>query len=205
MKKTLAVLFLFVGFTCFSQETPNTTTTTFTTSTTTVVKPEKPNYNGKKDEFKIDPTYLVFGAAFNASYERVLSAESGLGVTLILSSGSEIQTTFSLTPYYRFYFGRKTAAGFFFEGFGAVNSFKYEKNSYYTGFYSYPKEIKSTTDLAVGFGIGGKWITNNGFIFELSSGIGRNLLNDYSTKNTNGLNSSDKIYWRGGLSIGYRF
>ena len=155
---------------------------------------------------------MIFAGALNLSYERVINEESGLGVSLILSNGKEINTTFSLTPYYRFYFGKKPAAGFFFEGFASINSFKYNSyvynqnynNGYYNNGYNY-YEVKSTTDFAIGIGLGGKWITNNGIIFELSGGIGRNLLNDYSSGNKDGLASSQKVIGLGGISIGYRF
>ncbi|MBC7642737.1 MAG: hypothetical protein H7174_10450 [Flavobacterium sp.] len=214
MKKLFLLLSFLAVNLSLAQETdkPVTTTTTTTIVSTTSNPTKKPQYIGKKDEFKLDPTYLIFAGALNLSYERVINEESGLGVSVILSNGKEINTTFSLTPYYRFYFGKKPAAGFFFEGFASINSFKYNSyvynqnynNGYYNNGYNY-YEVKSTTDFAIGIGLGGKWITNNGIIFELSGGIGRNLLNDYSAGNKDGLTSSQKVVGRGGISIGYRF
>lgn len=174
------------------------------------VTPIKTEINkSKTNEFKLDFFYLIFAGALNISYEHILNEESGIGANLILSSGEELNTTFSLTPYYRFYFGRKPAAGFFFEGFTSINSFKYDvitdSNGLNSIFYGQVIERKSTTDLGVGFGLGGKWVTKNGFIFEINSGIGRNLLNNYTSGNSNGLKTSDKIFGRGGVSFGYRF
>ncbi len=213
MKKILIFVCVSIFTLGFSQEDKPVTTTT-TTTTVSISSPKESKRSetfSKKNEFRIDPTYLIFAGALSISYEALLSSESGLGATLILSSGKEINTTFSLTPYYRFYFGKKPAAGFFFEGFASVNTFKYDKvtynynnNGYYNNIYS-TVENKSSTDFAIGIGLGGKWITNNGIIFELSGGIGRNLLNDYSTNNSSGLSTSEKIVGRGGISIGYRF
>ena len=172
-------------------------------------KAETKSTIAKSDEIKLDFFYLIFAGALNISYEHILNEESGIGATLILSSGEELNTTFSLTPYYRFYFGKKPAAGFFFEGFTSINSFKSDvitnSNGFDPIFYGQVIERKSVTDLAVGIGLGGKWVTKNGIIFELSSGIGRNLLNNYTSGNSNGLKTSDRIFGRGGISVGYRF
>jgi hypothetical protein len=214
MKKLFAILFVSVFAFGFSQEDkpltpPSTSTSTTITTTTVSTNTEKESKRSetfsKKNEFRIDPTYLVFAGALNVNYERILNNESGAGVTLILANGKDINTTFALSPYYRFYFGKKPAAGFFFEGFTMLSSFKTKKylpirasndfNYYYTDF-----EYKNTTDLAIGFGLGGKWMTNGGIIFELSAGVGRNLLNDYSD-----YYSDAKIVWKGGISVGYRF
>jgi hypothetical protein len=216
MKKVFVLLNFAIFSGIFAQEiatTPEKTVpvTTTTTTTTTIVKAVEVEQSKKiagKNEIKLDPFYLVFGAALNVSYEGIINDESAFGVNLILSSGSEINEKFSLSPYYRLYFGRKPAAGFFFEGFAKYHTFDADKKveipyngniGYYYG-YNIVKESKS--DFAVGFGIGGKWITRNGIIFELSSGIGRNLLNDYSTTS---YNTNYKITGKGGLSIGYRF
>ena len=214
MKNLFAVATLLVLNYTFAQEPtpPITTTTTTTVVSTTTGNAGKPKYIGKKNELKLDAFYLIFGSALNLTYERVLNEESGIGATLILSSGTDIKTTFSLTPYYRFYFGKKPAAGFFFEGFASVNSWEYQtySNIYYDGYY-YNSQIqkKTATDLALGLGLGGKFITNNGILFELSVGVGRNLLNDYNNSQyNNGMRvyrSEDRIFGRGGLSIGYRF
>ena len=53
------------------------------------------------------------------------------------------------------------------------------------------------TDFALGFGFGGKWVTKKGFIFELSTGIGRNLFNNNDT--------DYQIVGRGGINFGFRF
>jgi hypothetical protein len=56
---------------------------------------------------------------------------------------------------------------------------------------------ENSLDFALGFGLGGKWISKKGFIFELSSGIGKNLF----------VSNSDNydIVVKFNFSIGYRF
>ena len=74
-----------------------------------------------------------------------------------------------------------------------INSYEYNNNYYYNGI----SNSGNKTDFALGFGIGGKWITKKGFVFEINSGVGRNLFNS---------NDNDyQIVGRGGITLGYRF
>ncbi len=209
MKKLfLALCFISIS-NLFSQETekPTTTTTTTTVVTTTSIPVEEKKLEviTKKNEFRVDPFYMVFAGALNVNYERILNEESGTGVTLLLSNGKEINTTFSISPYYRFYFGRKTAAGFFFEGFAMYSAFNAneiisQNNNSGIIFYGTQYKVVTKNDFAIGFGLGGKWITKKGVVFELSTGIGRNLIGDYDK-----YESGTQITGKGGISIGYRF
>ncbi len=153
---------------------------------------DKETTNFNKNEIKGNALMLVAGA-FEVTYERLLNEESGAGVSLFVPYDTTIGTKFSLTPYYRFYFGKKPAAGFFAEGFGMINSYEYNNNTYYNG----NSNTGNRADFALGFGIGGKWITKKGFVFEINSGVGRNLFNSNDT--------DYKIVGRGGITLGYRF
>ena len=104
--------------------------------------------------------------------------------------------TFSLTPYYRQYFSKGYAKGFFVEGFGMLNTGKEEYYSYndITGFEEVTDD--KYTAFALGISVGGKFVTTRGFVAEIYGGIGRNLVgSDYFTD----------IVGRGGISLGYRF
>ena len=85
---------------------------------------EKETVDFKRNELKGNALMLVAGAV-EFTYERLLNEESAVGVSLFVSYDNNIDTNFSLTPYYRFYFGKKPAAGFFAEGFGMLNNFQF--------------------------------------------------------------------------------
>jgi len=177
MKKALLIIFLSSFLFSYSQE--------------------KENISLKKNEIKGNALFLILGTG-EITYERLLDEESGIGASLFVPFDSGINPKFSLTTYYRFYFGAKPASGFFVEGFGMLNSNKI--NDIYLYNQTPQMAVSGTiTDFALGFGIGGKWITKKGFLFEINSGIGRNLFNQKSG------DYGYQIVGRGGITIGYRY
>ena len=180
MKKSYLVLLVTVMFSIsiFSQENEENKSTT-------------QNFN----EIKTNGLYLVLGA-FDVTYERTINQESAFGLNVFLPFDDDINDdiNYYISPYYRFYFGKKYAAGFFVEGFGMLNS---------TNDYRFSREFDTSikedniTDFALGIGLGGKWITESGFVGELNFGVGRNLFNsdryDY------------EIIGKIGVTLGYRF
>ena len=162
---------------------------------------EKETIDFKRNELKGNALLLVIGAG-EFTYERLLDEESGVGVSLFFNYDDQFYTGFSLTPFYRFYFSKKPAAGFFVEGFGMLNSYEsyvYNNNSYdpYNSSNSFNFNVENRTDFALGFGLGSKWINKKGFLFEINAGVGRNLFNSNDTDN--------EIVGRGGITLGYRF
>jgi hypothetical protein len=162
---------------------------------------EKTVIDFPKNEIKGNALFLVVGA-LEVTYERLLNEESGVGVSLFVPYENDFDTNFSLSPYYRFYFGKKPAAGFFVEGFGMLNS--YTQENYYYAYEDFPPygtiqtiTKDNRTDFALGFGLGGKWVTKRGFVFEINAGVGRNLFNSSDT--------DYEIVGRGGITLGYRF
>lgn len=163
---------------------------------------DKETFDFKKNELKGNALFLIIGAA-EITYERLLNEESGVGVSLFVAYANNMDQKINLSPFYRFYFGKKPAAGFFVEGFGMLNSYSYNKYDYvvydpyplYTSSETITKDNR--TDFALGFGLGSKWISKSGFLFEVNAGIGRNLFNSNDTNFT--------IVGRGGISMGYRF
>nr|WP_315198194.1 DUF3575 domain-containing protein [uncultured Flavobacterium sp.] len=167
---------------------------------------EKDTVSFKRNELKLNALMLLAGAV-EVTYERLLNDESGVGMSLFASFDKDIDVKFSATPYYRFYFGKKPAAGFFAEGFGMLNSYENQGHSNYdynTGVLTEVVPDKRVVDFALGFGIGGKWVTKKGFVFELNGGVGRNLFNS-SNDDDNFYEEDYQIVGRGGFSIGYRF
>jgi hypothetical protein len=157
----------------------------------------------KKNELKLNAAGAVAGMPeFN--YEYILSEETSAGLSLAFSLDEEIEQKFYISPYYRYFFGKKTAAGFFVEGFAMYstveNKFEYWYYNSTLGYTQYTEATDKYSNFALGFGVGAKWLTRKGFIFEISSGIGRNLGN----KDKNEFYDTE-IVGKGGITVGYRF
>lgn len=157
-----------------------------------------PDGNLGKNEFKLNAPFLLAGI-LEPSYERNLNEDASVGVSVLIPIDKNLDAdlNYYVSPYYRIFFGKKYAAGFFLEGFGMLNSVD-EREDYYDANYNYVFEDTTITDFALGFGLGGKWLTTGGFVFEINGGIGRNLFN----------NSEDRDYTivgKLGFNLGYRF
>ncbi|OUR98429.1 hypothetical protein A9Q86_14465 [Flavobacteriales bacterium 33_180_T64] len=153
-----------------------------------------------KNEVKVNALYMVIGSV-DLTYERLLNEESAVGLNVVIPFDEAItdDLNYYFSPYYRLYFGKKYAGGFFLEGFGLLSSVN-STERFLSGSEFDPVIItreEKVTDFALGIGLGGKWITNNGFVGELGFGIGRNLTNT----DDNVENFVAKI----GITIGYRF
>lgn len=160
-----------------------------------VSKPIEERHN----EVRLNGLYLVAGA-FEASYSYILNEESAVGVSLLLPIDSDVadDVNYYFSPYYRFFFGKKPAAGFFLEGFGMLNSIN-ENITEFDNFGNFSTREETITDFALGIGLGGKFMTKRGLVGEVNVGIGRNLFNSDSK------DFGIEIVGRGGISIGYRF
>ncbi|WP_408038724.1 DUF3575 domain-containing protein [Tenacibaculum amylolyticum] len=178
----LLLLFVFVSISTQSQE-------------------EKPKNQIKGDhEIKINGLYLIAGV-LDLTYERVLNDESAIGISAAVGLDSEYYK-FSAMPYYRFYFGEKRAAGFFIEGNGAILVDEFDReivlfsNDDNTIGIGVDSNSGIKTRFGLGMGVGGKFLSKNGWIGELSLGFGRvfGVENDLF-----------KVYGRFGITIGKRF
>lgn len=184
MKKLLIACLIFSSFNMYSQQD------------------EEPiEFN--KNEIKLNMFYFLLGAV-EVSYERNLNEYSSVGLSVLVNTDTDEfwDLNYAITPYYRLFFGRKPAQGFFFEGFGMLNSYKeYEYWSYYNpenGDYFYDESTSNVTAFALGVAVGGKFTLHERFVVELSGGIGRNFLNksDYNDLT---------IVPRLSINVGYRF
>ena len=91
MKKNILVFVIFLSAFCNAQETKS--------------------FN--QNEIKVNALLTVIGIP-EFTYERILNEESGAGISISFNTLNYVnKTTFMLTPYYRFYFGKKPAAGIF--------------------------------------------------------------------------------------------
>lgn len=155
------------------------------------------NVYQKQNEIKLNGILLLVGA-FEVSYERNLSEDTSVGVSFFTPYDAEnidADLNYYISPYFRVFFGEKYAAGFFVEGFGMLNSIDRRTTDTINDFFETTEE--AVTDFALGFGVGGKWVTHNGFVFELTGGIGRNLFRN------NG--NETRLVGKFGFNLGYRF
>ena len=153
----------------------------------------------RKNDIMLSPIELIASPALNVSYERLLDEKSGVGINgiFLLDKKDSDNNGFSqVSPYYRMYFGKKYASGFFVEGFVPITT---TKDVYYysnNGPYDTRTE-ESMTTVGIGVGFGGKWVARKNIIFEASCGVGRRFGNNKY--------NSDMITGKGMLGIGYRF
>ncbi|WP_034892768.1 hypothetical protein [Gillisia sp. Hel_I_29] len=159
-----------------------------------------------KNELSIGTFNLVVFGALDLAYERILTPHSSWaveGFVLALDRDSEdvgdaFTKDFSLTGKYKYFFSeRRTAWGFYVNGFAMVSSGEYYKyrEIYNDGYYQSERDYNNYTDLALGFGLGGKFVSKQGFFLDLNAGIGRNLFND----------NSPTIVGQFNVNLGFRF
>lgn len=197
MKKFIFPLFVLISFLGFSQETPVTTN-----EDTALYKREI-----VKNELSIGALNLVAFGALDVAYERIINRNSSWAVeafVLALNRDNEdvaeaYDKDFSLTGKYKYFFGDRAAWGFYVNGLAMISSGKYYNTDdiYYVSdpYVSLVREEKNYTDFALGFGLGGKFVSRQGFFLDLSTGIGRNLFSSDSPTIVGQLNAN----------LGFRF
>lgn len=150
----------------------------------------------KNNEIKLNLITPLSGAV-EVGFERYLNKKSSVGISalFVYDHTKENDMNYFVSPYYRYYFGKKYASGFFVEGFGMFTSIDGKK--VYAADNVTFTEGKDVYDLALGAGFGWKVVTREGFVFEANVGYGRLVFNADKTDHNQVL----KL----GLSIGYRF
>ena len=122
----------------------------------------KAAYPKGENEIRLNALSFLVEEDLNLFYERILNKSSSLGISMFINAGDEGMLTdrkFAVNPYYRFYFYNSKeygARGFFVEGFSSFASVKNE-----------------SLQVSLGMTIGQKWVTTNGFSFELFVGLAR--------------------------------
>ncbi|WP_297764386.1 DUF3575 domain-containing protein [uncultured Muriicola sp.] len=154
-----------------------------------------------RDELKINVFNLITFKYLDGAYERIIDEESSFGFGVLINAGNdedlfEYNRQYSITPYYRRYFSKSFASGFFVEGFGMLNSGEQDIYTFDDITLESERTGENYTDFALGISVGGKFISKKGFIAEVYGGIGRNF---FST------DFSPEVVPRGGVSLGFRF
>ncbi|WAC40251.1 hypothetical protein [Pedobacter sp. SL55] len=154
---------------------------------------------GGNNEIKLNLLNTVLGLA-EVNYERIIADNQGFGLAAAVSLTDKAvydeRYNFALTPYYRVYFGKQKANGFFIEANASVISvdipqYYFDSNNYTIN----ESENKTYTNFGLGVAAGFKFLTRNGIIGELFLGGGRLLGNDTFSGG----------YPRLGISLGKRF
>ena len=177
MKKIALTLFSAFSFLTFAQTSEE------------VVQNSAPLQQMGNNELKLNIFYTTLGIP-ELTYERLLNDNSGVGVSVgfAIESPEEMQYRFGVMPYYRMYFGNKKASGFFIEANAASITYA---DDYYDEFQQTEEQ---KTNFGLGAAVGGKFLSRNGLIGEVTAGVGR-LFGD----------SSLDAYPRFGISLGKRF
>lgn len=150
----------------------------------------------KNNEIRLNLIAPLAGAV-EAGFERHLNKNSSLGISafFVYDNTENEDLNYYISPYYRYYFGKKYASGFFVEGFGAFTSIDGKK--IYAADNVTFTEKKDVYDVALGAGLGYKLVTKKGLVFEANAGYGKLLFNADKTDHD--------VVAKFGLSIGYRF
>jgi len=196
MKKQLFLpLFLLITFISFSQETDSDE------------KNSKEVYKRDiaKNELSIGTLNLVAFGAVDVAYERLINSNSSWALEAFVLAldreNEDIDDAFnkdvSLTGKYKYFFGDRTAWGFYVNGLAMLSSGKYNvtTETFVNDNFFYRTEEKDYTDFALGFGLGGKFVGKQGFFLDLSTGIGRNLFSD----------NSPVVVGQFNVNLGFRF
>ena len=197
MKKLLTAVLLTCSIASFSQETTSESKTIYKRDIT-------------KNELSIGALNLVAFGALDITYERIINPNSSWaieGFVKALNRENEdvaeaYSRDFSLTGKFKYFFSDRSAWGFYVNGLGMLSSGEYDNDDYIYiddgnggGYYTDVDSDKKYTDFALGFGLGGKFVSKQGFVFDLSTGIGRNLFNS----------DSPTIVGQFSANLGYRF
>lgn len=188
MKKIFTAVLLLISASSFSQQV-------------IVEEEELSKRELAKNELSIGAFNLVAFGALDVAYERILTPHSSWAVEAFIlaldrdgDAADVYAKDFSLTGKYKYFFGDRTAWGFYVNGLAMISSGEYERDVRQPdGWYEY--ETEDYTDFALGFGLGGKFVTKQGFFLDLSTGIGRNLLS----------NVSPTIVGQFNVNLGFRF
>ena len=162
----------------------------------------------KKSELKLNAFNAIIFKSIDFSYEYLLDSESSVGVSLLFNLGDSnsqnfddspnYNEKFAFTPFFRHYFSRKYAQGFYIEAFGMYNVQEDSYSIFDDDIFETVFVDGTSSNFALGMSVGGKFVSRKGFAFEWYGGLGRNL----ATSNDD---IATEIVPRFGASFGYRF
>ncbi|MFD1631744.1 hypothetical protein [Pseudopedobacter beijingensis] len=156
-----------------------------------------------RNELKFNLFTPIYSAV-ELNYERILANNTALGVGASYfyetdkTQGLSFDMQWSLNPYYRLYFGKKEATGFFVEANASAAQTRSKDDLYreQNGIWTREATVYYNFGYGLGFAVGAKFLSNKGLIGEVFAGLGRYFnAKDYMTGQ----------YPRLGVLIGKRF
>lgn len=152
---------------------------------------------------------LVFGA-LDVGYERLINDHASAGVEIFSkvfnkNEGEDVDLSkvyakdFSITGKFKYFLDSELVGrGYYVNVFGMFSNGEHENDVKLPNesgeLVTMEKEVEYT-DLAFGVGVGGKFVAKQGFLIDVSFGIGRNLFDKYSPD----------IVLLPSVNLGYRF
>lgn len=161
--------------------------------------------NDRKNELHVNVFYPIVFKSLEVDYERIINEDSSYGVSVLYANYENLKKHYMLSPYYRKYFSKGNAKGFYMDTFLSLNGGVSENYNYdyifddqsQTGYYVEYKDKNKFTDVAFGLSAGVKFLSSDHFVGILHMSVARNL---FAKDGTN-----YDIIGKGGISVGYRF
>jgi hypothetical protein len=183
-KHALLIIALFVSLSMFSQKTYR-------------AMGWKLSKDIPQNELKLNLGTTIFASFPEITYERILNADISVGASLGVGLEDDAYfSNFAFTPYVRWFFGgnsenlRKYGAGFFIEANGGI--YNYDRSEMYYDGNTIALDEENVMGAGLGLAIGWKYISQNNWVGEVYTGLGRDFINDGA-------------YPRLGITIGKRF
>ncbi len=146
-------------------------------------------------ELSLNALYLLLGA-FEARYEYLLNENSSLGASGLYTFDDGLwDYKYNLNGFYRHYFGKKYAGGFYgelFLSYNGIEDYHYYRNT--NGSWSWDE--KTSHNLGAGFAFGTKLISKDNLLLDIGAGLSRNFISS---------GYDDWLVPRFNISFGYRF
>lgn len=197
MKKISLILLAFISLSSYAQSNENT-------SADTIVSP----ILSKKNEIKVDVLNLAAFGKLGISYEYFIDKDFSVGITGMffnkksktddfLTDDTRTLIDYQLIEYMRYALSKSATNLYYIEGFVNVNGGEYkELTTRNNGTADYVLVTRNNyNDVAIGGAVGYKLYFKEGFVLDLTVGIGKNLFQE----------NSPSTVTRLGINLGYRF
>ncbi|MDR2362474.1 MAG: hypothetical protein LBD91_07070 [Prevotellaceae bacterium] len=137
---------------------------------------------------------MLFFPALDVHYEYLINDENAIGASAQVSFNDYYFIPYQALGFYRFYFGKKPAAGFFIDLNASVYVFKKSSDLLESSDDVFLTRSRSESEFNGGLGvsIGVKYLTKRNVVVEMIYGFGRSIFNE-------------NFYPRFGITIGKRF